>query len=383
MLTARKEGRKAHALFCLGFLGLLLSKEPAVALAVPLLVFYWGLAIVKGSSEKKIAVALALTAAISVVLWRITVALEMADAKGMYYVPTRPLLDRFSENAPTILKGLFQYEVSAAITAGFIILLLSLMVAAFAKISRRKSDGEFAFVILLLGEFASMFLALSISFGVQPRYWSVLIPLLASLLAFSVKFLLEAAKRNSAFASCTAIALIVFAGFFVSANYYDFLHQFIIQHSNRNVEDSVISKVASLLNKGQYVQAHPSVMNAEQLTSLDGNYNYLKYWPNSPYGEDSIHNVPPSNPAMAYYILHYSSFDGEPGVNGFGVHANLIARSDYGVLDCAAKVSGFLQGKAPHTTLDSIGGYLALGEYSWVIFAVPKGANRSEQSQAD
>ena len=299
----------------------------------------------------------------------------MADAKGMYYVPTRPLLDRFSENAPTILKGLFQYEVSAAITAAFIFLLLSLMVAVFAKISRRKTDGELAFIILLLGEFASMFFALSISFGVQPRYWSVLIPLLASLLAFSVKFLLEDAKRNSAFASCTAIALIVFAGFFVSANYYNFLHQFIIQHSNRNLDDLVMSKVAFLLNKGEYVQVNPSDQNREQVLSLNSDYNHLKYWRNSPYGKDSIHKVPPTNPSKAYYILDYM---GKPGVNGFSVHANLIARSDYGVLGCAAKVSGFLQGQAPHTTIDSIGGYFALGEYSWVIFAVPKGANRSE-----
>ena len=361
-------GGKHHALFCLGFLGLLLSKEPNVALALWLLFCYWGLAIVQGLSEKKLLVTFALTAAFSVVLWRIAIALKMAEARGMYYVPNSPIFDRFSENAPTILKDLFQYETSAVITAAFIFLLLALIVAVIAKIRRRRIDEELAFIFLLLGEFASMFLMLSISAYAQPRLWSVLIPLLAALLAFAAKFLLEAAKRNRAFANCTATALTIFVVFFVSANYHNFLYQYIAQHSVRNVDDSAISQVASLLNNGEYVQANSTDWDIEQLKSLNTPYNHQTYWPNSPYGNDSIHKVPPSNPRQPYYIL---DFMGKPCASGVhGVHANLIGRADYGVLGYAAKLSGFLQGKAPHTTVDSDVAGSTLGQYSWVIYAI-------------
>ena len=295
----------------------------------------------------------------------------MAEIRGAYYVPNSPFFDRFSENAPTILKSLFQYETSTAITAAFVFLLLALIVAIIVKIGRRRLDGELAFIFLLLGEFASMFLMLSISYRSLPRYWSVLIPLLASFLAFSAKFLLDAAKRNSAFANCTATALTIFVVFFVSANYYNFLHHFIAQHSARNIDHSAILKVASLLNNGQYVQANPTDWGTGQLKSLNTPFNHQTYWPNSPYGDNSIHKVPPSNPRQPYYIL---DFMGKPCANGVhGVHANLIGRADYGVLGYAAKLSGFLQGRVPHTTIDTVSGQSLLGEYSWVIYAISNG----------
>ena len=368
MLTARG-GYKSHALFFLGFLGLLFSKETNVALACWLLVFYWALVIVKDFSVKKLLAAVALTAAIPVVLWRITIAVEISELKGgAYFLSNVPIFDRFSENASTILIGLFQYETSAAISAAFVFLLLALVVAQSLKFRKRKFDGEFAFIFLLLGEFASMFLALSISYDAQSRHWSVLIPVLASLLAFSAKFLLNVAKRDRAFSNCTAIALTIFAAFFVSANYYNFLYQHIIQHSARNLDDLVILEVASLLNKGEYILANPTDWEMEQLRSLNTPYNHQKFWPNSPYGNDSIHKVPPSNPQRSYYIL---DFMGEPCANGVhGVHANLIARTDYAILSYAARLSGFLQGEAPHTTIDGNPGLSALGKYRWVIYAI-------------
>ena len=201
-----------------------------------------------------------------------------------------------------------------------------------------------------------------------------LIPLLASLLAFSAKFLLDVAKRNRAFANCTAMALTIFVGFFVFANYYNFLHQFIIQHSARNLDDSVISEVASLLNNGKYVQANATDWNMEQLKSLNTPYNHQTHWPNSPYGDDSIHKVPPSNPQQPYYIL---DFMGKPCANGFhSVHANLIGRADYSVLGYAGKLSEFLQGGAPHASIDRNPGLTALGEYHWVIYAI---SNRMDE----
>ena len=371
LTTPRGRGSKAHALFCLGFLGLLFSKETNVALAFWLLVCYWALVAAQGLSAKKLLAAVALTAALPVVLWRITIAVEMADLKDMYYLPSSPILDRLSANAPIILKGLFQYETSAAITAAFALLLLALAVTAIVAIRRRRIGGELAFILLLLGEFASMFIALSVSYDVQPRYWSVLIPLLASLLAFAAKFLLDAAKRNRAFANCTAMALTIFLGFFVFANYYNFLYQFTIQHSARNLDDSVMSGVTSLLNDGEYVQTNPADWEVEQIKSLNKPYNHQTLWPHSPYGNDSIHGVPPSDPEQPYYILDLM---GKPCANGVhSVHADLIGRADYGLLGYAAKLSGFLQGKAPHTSIDGHPGLAPLGEYRWVIYAMSNG----------
>ena len=349
-----------HALFCMGYLGLVFCKEVNVAAALFLLAFWWALAIAKGVSAKKTLVGAALALTLFVAIHRISLSLEMAAIGSRYFASTSSILDRLHENAPKILRGLFQYETSAAVTAVFAFLLISLITAVGARMPRRKIDGELAFILLLLGELISMFLILSLSYGVSLRYWYILVPCLAMLLAFAAKLLLEAAQRHRVLANCTALALAIFIAFFVSANYYNFLHQTLTAHSARNLDARLIAEVAQLLNSGQYVQGSTDDWSFEEMKIL----GQQMHWPKSPYGAHSIHRVPPQDPQQPYYILDML---GNPDL--MDTHASLVGRTDYGILNHAGKVAGLLQGKTPHLSKDY--GMFALGEYRWTLYALP------------
>ena len=365
VLTAGREGdAKQQALFCLGYIGLLLSKEINVAPALWLLVCWWALAIAKGLTAGKCIVGAMLALAFAVAVHRVNAALKMAEIRGLGFVPSSAISDRFPENAADILQGLFQYETSAAVTTVFILLLLVLAVAVAAKFSRRRFDGELAFILLLLGEFISMFLMLSLQYGTTLRYWSILVPCLATLLAFAAKFLLQAAKRHRSLAKGGALTLGAFIAFFVSANYYNFLYQVIAQHSARNLDALVVAELAPLLNSGKYVQANPYDWHFEEMQEL--NYPHIRksHWPNAPYGSRRIRRAPPKDPQQPYYFLDIA---GPPDLAG-SFHARLVGRTDYGILGYAAKLANLMQGGAPHASLDW--GMHKLGWYRWDIHAL-------------
>ena len=367
ILTSGGGTSKGQALFCLGFLGLLFSKEVNVAPALWLLLCWWAWAVAKGISTRKLLVGAALTLALLFSILKVSAAMEVGQDLGHYTAPTLPISDLFPQNAASILQSLLQTETSAVVTAAFIFLLLALAIAVAAKLARRRLDGELAFVLLVLGEFASMFLVLCMQFGITPRYWSILVPCLATLLAFAAKFLLEAARGRKALANGAALALAAFIAFFVAVNYYNFLYQVAVQHSARNLDDLVVAEVAQLLNNGEYVQANPYSARLEEIRALRGmgSRDYEKLWPNSPYGPRSIHRVPPKDFQQPYYFL---DIFGQPALAG-GTHARLVGRTDYGILDYAAKVASLLQGGAPHESLAS--GMHALDKYIWAIYALP------------
>ena len=274
MLTRR--GIRAHALFCLGFCGLLLCKEPNVAVGLWLFASYWALAI-RNRQFAALVIAALLAAALLFVVWRIAIVVEVVAAQGgAYYVPNTLLADRFSDNVRTIIKGIFQIEVFVPMMAA---LCLPLLVPVLAW---RESVGrELAFVVLLLGEFVSLFLMLTLQHSMELRYYGVLVPLLATVLALGASRLLNAVKQNGELARAAAIGSAVIVGFFVLANYYNFLYQFITQHSARNVDQTLMVQVASLLDKGEYVTITNGDKRKEQAQKLVRAYTYEKYWPGS------------------------------------------------------------------------------------------------------
>ena len=359
--------RKAQALFCLGFLGLLLSKEVNVAPALWLLACWWAWAVAKGISARKLLVGAALTLALLFTILKVSTAMEMAEDEGHYTAPTQPIFDRLPQNAARIFHGLFQTETSAAIAAAFIFLLLALAVLVAAKLARRRFDGELAFVLLVLGEFVSLFLVLCMQFGITSRYWSILVPCLATLLAFAAKLLLEAARRRRALANGAAFALAAFIAYFAAVNYYNFLYQAVIQHSARNLDDLLVAEVARLLNSGKYVQANPYSARLEGVRALRGMSarEHGRFWPNSPYGPHSIHRDPPKDFQQPYYFL---DIFGQPALAG-STHVRLVGRTDYDILNYAEKAANLLQGGAPHVSLDSQ--MHKLGEHLWAIYALP------------
>ena len=367
ILTAGGGTGKAQALFCLGFLGLLFSKEVNVAPALWLLVCWWAWAVAKGISARKLLVGAALTLALLFTVHRVSAALENAVNHSFYTAPSLPIFGRFPQNAVNILQGLLQTETSAAVTAGFIFLLLALAIAVATKLARRKLDGELAFVLLVLGEFASMFLVLCLQFGMMSRYWSILVPCLATLLAFAAKFLLEAAKGRKAVANGAALALAAFIAFFAAVNYYNFMYQVAVEHSARNLDDLVVAEVAQLLNNGEYVQANPYSARLREMENLRrmGLRDYARLWPNSPYGPRSIHRMPPKDFRQPYYFL---DIFGQPAL-AESTHVRLVGRMDYGILSHAEKAANLLQGGAPHMSLDSQ--MHKLGKPFWAIYALP------------
>ena len=367
ILTAGGGTGRAQALFCLGFLGLLLSKEVNVAPALWLLLCWWAWAVAKGISARKLLVGAALTLALLFTVHRVSVAWEVGQEKGHYTAAVLPIFDRFHHNAVNILQGLLQTETSAVVTAAFILLLLALAVAVAARLAKRRLDGELAFVLLVLGEFASMFLVLCLQFGMTSRYWSILIPCLVTLLAFAAKFLLEAAKGRKALANGAALALAAFIAFFVAVNYYNFLYQVAVQHSARNLDDLVVAEVAQLLNNGEYVQANPYSARLEGIRALRGiaRDEYEKLCPNSPDGQCGIHSVPPKDFRQPYYFL---DIFGQPALAD-STHARLVGRMDYSILSHAEKAASLLQGGAPHVSLDSQ--MHKLGKHLWAIYALP------------
>ena len=357
--------RKAQALFCLGFLGLLLSKEVNVAPALWLLVCWWAWAIAEGISARKLLVGAALTLALLFTILKVSTAMEVAEGESHYTAPTLPISDRLPLNAARIFHGLFQTETSTVIAAAFIFLLLALAALVAARLARRRFDGELAFVLLVLGEFLSLFLVLCMQYGITSRYWSVLVPCLATLLAFAAKFLLEAARRRRALANGAAFALAAFIAYFAAVNYYNFLYQAVVQHSARNLDDLVIAEVAQLLKSGKYVQGNPDDWRFEEMKALENPRNKKKNWLNVPHGSSSVHRVSPKDPRQPYYFL---DIWGQPALAD-SAHALLVGRTDYRILDYAAKAASLLQGGAPHTSLDW--GIQRLGKYSWGIYSLP------------
>ena len=368
LLTAEggKSAARHHGLFCLGFLGLVSTKEINTAPALWLLICYWAFVIAQGISAKRLLAGAGLTLSLAFAIRKAGEVLAWAEEGGGYIRWSGSTLDRFAENSADILQGLFQLETSLVISAVFAVLLMALIVSVGVKVARRQFGGELAFVVLLLGELMSMFLALSIQWDSTPRYWFILVPCLATLLAFAAKFLLQAAKRRKMLANCTALALAIFIAFFTAANYYNFLYPFIIQHSARNLDDLVLLEVAELLNNGKHVQVKQRDWVWEQINQLNSNFNHRRYWPDSPHGASSLQRDPPMNPNAPYYILDIM---GRPGLVSLDAHFAADARTDYGVLDWPLKMAGIVQGESPHVSLDF--GMFRLGDYRWAMHAVP------------
>ena len=361
MLTRPAGKGYGHALLAFGFMGLLLSKEPNVALAPWLLVCYLAIAKASGRLFCGMMVGAILGMASLIVLERILLFVEANTVRGgEYFIPTEPILTRCFDNAPTIIEGVTQYHTNPAMTPA-----ICLMLGCLVFFARRNFDRkELAFIVLLIGEFASLFLVLSISHGTERRYWSVLIPLLASLLAFAAKHLLDVAKWSRELTQSAAIGLTAFIGLFVLSNYSNFLFQFISQHSERNLEQSIIDQAVLLVDDSEYVSV---VVTHDGLHYRGAD---LIHFAARRYGSDRIHETPPNDPCAPYYIIDMGGdgppHDVEPRVTSY---AYFTGRTDYRILDYAATLSGVLQGRTPYASIPQTT-IAPLGHNKYGIYAV-------------
>ena len=374
MLTAPRDERRwgaagRHALLVFGFVGLLGSKEVNVAPALWLLLCYMAFVVVRGASRQRLLVGLALAGTLAFVVHRVSETLAFGQRRGAYWATTQPFLERFADHSVANLQGLFLWQTSPLLSAVLALPLVGVLIAVgWRVIRRRRLDAELAFIVLLVGEGVGMALVLAAQYGTSLRYWSILVPCLATLLAFAAKFAFAAAGRRRVLAGGVAVLCVAFLALFVSANYYNFLYQAAIQHSERNLDDRLLAEAAELINAGEHLQARPDDLRFEQVgLRIDTHWNQRAYWPDSPVG-GSLRRAPPEDPREPYYLL---DFGGYPGWISLRPHRVLVARGDYDVLRLAHRVATWVQGGAPHRDGDRGLGFLALGNYRWAIHAVP------------
>ena len=265
LLVGRHEGgiRSAraspwlHGLFHLGCIGLSLSKETNVAPLLWMSIAYGVLLYVKGGRPWKALLGAAPLALLF--LFTLDRVLEASSRAGGVGYGHSWSIGRTLANEKALRAELFQVETSLVVTAGLAVLAAALLLGVAGRILRSAAGGarpgsDLLFVLFLLGQFASLYAVISISWGVVLRYWYPLVPCFAMLLAFGARFLLLAAGGASkALGRAAAVGLIGFVLFFVSVNYHDFLYQTINSHSQRRVDERVISTITRFLDEGKTV----------------------------------------------------------------------------------------------------------------------------------
>ena len=367
-----------YGLFCLGYAGLVFSKETNIAVALWLLLAYfyyaaggWDAARQRPAWPRKprrwlLLGGAPLTLLFLLALWHIS---EAAATFGAGYGNSFSL-GQVMENARLILPGLLQIRTSWLIAAVLVLLGAALLWRVGRVVTGKVEwNAEPVFILFLLGQFASMGVILHLSFAAAPRYWYVLLPVAALLLAFSAKYLLEWGRQRSAvWRRAVGGGLAAFLVFFVAANYYDFLWQTLNWHSARQADSRLIAQITGLLEEGEYVQLYfeESAVNAAEVNSMPRNllYYYREFLPRFGGPEYELHTAPPPDPAQPYYLVSPREHQ-----LPLPAAAAITHREDYAALAVPRRVAGFLQGGTPQRSRDFA--VYPPGRYHWNIYRLP------------
>lgn len=355
--TRRRSRLITYGLFCLGYLGLALSKETNLAALLWLLLAWYGLIGWQALRRRPANGGPAAAAAAGSLRWPLLGGLPLIliflhTFVNVYLVAgqaeygTAPLTPQLlGGNFLWLLGELFQWETSRIITAGLILLTAALLAGVARKAWRQEWRDELFFVLLLLGLFGSMFLMLGTSFLPALRYWYPLLPLFAILLAFGAKFGLEWAGKAGGLAGRVSrpavVALLAgFILFFVAGNYYNFLYQTIAQNFLRHAETQLTTEITRRHDAGQDIRLAadeiiPMVYVREYYDSFLPYFYGIRY---------SIGTEPAPETAAGetYYIVNYD--DVRSGDN---------PPPGYRLLTYARQLATAAQGKPPYWELDA------------------------------
>lgn len=335
-----------------GYLGLCWSKETNIAPALYILLFYC-VFLTSGDRLKKVA-ALPMVLIFFHALVMVYLASMVSDVG--YGEITDPL--PFRDNATELYEGLFQVDTSALITYGFSILSVTLLFFLLSRIVKRRADSEILFILLLLGQFLSSFSIFGLSYGVTLRCWYPLVPLFATLLAFSLKFILEFAEgRSRIFVGAARGASASFLILFVAVNYYNFSFQTVIQHSLRNTDSRLISEITRLVDQGEYVRIEETGSEpADNLIHSVG--PFLKHF----YGNNyKIYTDEPEAGRQYYFVTRRNLpiVENDPLM--------IPNREDYLLLSYASRIAEYIQGEPPLAIADA--GVQRVINYQWKIYS--------------
>ena len=335
-----------YGLFCVGFLGLALSKEVNVAIVLWMLVSWHALLFRWGWTDRRRLLGGAPLVLIAVgAIHRVQVSVTNT---GVGYGHAMSL-ESLPAKLERILAGLFQIDTSLLITAGFAVLSAALLIMIAANAVNRRLDDEHAFVLFLLGQFASLFFVLGASWDVALRYWYPLVPVFTTLLAFSAGFILEAAGGRTLGRAARA-ALTGFVIFFIGCNYYNFAFQTVIQHSLRTTEERLISEIIGLAESGDHVRMRETEMDIEDYINLVAYFlpgGFLEYFHDR---DLEVHTDKPEDKPQTGQPYHMITRRLPSGGDEVLTFAN---RLNYQLLSHARRAAVVFQGKRPPLHVDA------------------------------
>ena len=361
---SRRAALLIYAAFCVGFCGLAWTKEVNIAAALWLLLSYYALpaiAALRRQSGPRISAVralkgigvwtalggLPLIAVFAHTLIKVY-AVSQSGGYGTGTVTPKLLLD----NAAWIAADLFQVHTSPIIAVGLALLSAALLLFVAVNIAKKRFSDELVFTLFLLGVFASLYLALCTSWAQALRYWYILIPAFTTLLAFSTKFILDAAanwqpKSAAQFNSArnlpppqnlAAYALTAFIAFFVCCNYYNFLYQTAVQHIARHKDETVLAEITRLLEQDRYVQ----VSNLRYVYGYELVDYFHEFLPRFYGTKYDIHGAPPQETDKPYHIVRlFEKVSRLPEIE-----------QNYQPLTYAYRISDLLQSGAPYHKID-------------------------------
>ena len=351
--------RLQYGLFAAGLVGLSASKEVNIGAVLWLAAAYYAVLLLRRAGNwRNILAGIPLVATALFTAYKVY---RSTTVTGVGY--GNPItLPQTWDNAGSILAGLFMVETSPVISVGLALLTAALLIMLATRVIARQFDQRTLFMLFLLGQFASMFIMLCVSYDVRLRYWYILIPIFAMLLAFAAQWLLVSiGERWRQWRPAAVWTLIGFIAFFVAANYYNFLLQTIIQHSARHSDARVISEVGRLLDAGEYVRINPDDLygpSKEPALLLNGHFDALR---KDAGGNYRWKTAAPDDPERPYYFVDYYQRD-----YPMAVHRDLPSREDYPILDYARRLAGVAQGGAAYRWNDAGAHYP--WDYRWVIY---------------
>jgi len=355
-----------HVVLYLSYLGLSWSKEINIAPMLWILIFYYGL-VLRKMSWGRIIGGLPL-----VVIFIYTLRNIITASRNSYYGGTSITPGLLTDNAGWLFRELFQVETSLFITVGFSILLTYLVGLTLSRLVKKEISGHLFFVIFLLGQCASLYLILCTSWAQVLRYWYILIPAFATLLAFSARAMLSAAKEHWRIPSFLPLLLLIpLLILFIGSNYYNFLLQTVAQHSLRKAEAELIEEITALHDQGHHVQIL-TVKNdpeAELVAHLIAYFH--RFSPRFHGRKYRVYANKPDAEAIPYYLV---TMHEQP--EALEVHRVVEAETDYRLLSEAHKVAEKLQGKPPYLSKDA--GVHLLENYRWYIYKAGPGKGPAE-----
>ena len=356
-----KEPRKLSASFHYGFLyigllGLSISKEINIAVMLWILLFYFGL-LLRDWSWKRFLAGVPLLVIFFYTLKKILIA-----SSNNYYGVEPVTLELLIDNLTWIYTDLFQLRTSPIIAAVFATLAVILLCRTAAQLIKGQIDNELIFIVLIVGQFISLYLILSTSWAKVLRYWYVIIPVFTTILALSARSSLEFTRKNYLVLNrASAISLTVFLIYFIGCNYYNFFLQIVAQHSLRQAEAELINEISDLHDQGNFVHIlldknDPDVELLHHLVAY-----YRSFSPRFHGKTYKVHTAPPKQSGRPYYVVTRRKQKDNPHI-----HRHITPQRDYWILNYAHRISSVFQQKKPFETKDA--GVHKISRYEWYIY---------------